>query len=195
MRLLGSGHPTPPAIRLDDALVSLRPPVPQDWHEWAALRQASRAFLTPWEPAWPADTLTRDSFLRRLRRQAIEWHNDQGYAFLTFDAATGRMIGGIGLVNVRRGVAQMATLGYWVGAAYARRGYTGAAVRLVVGFAFRRLNLHRVEASCLPTNEASRALLLKLGFAHEGYARGYLKINGAWRDHLIFGLVRDDWAG
>jgi ribosomal-protein-alanine N-acetyltransferase len=101
-------------------------------------------------------------------------------------------VGGVTLSNVRRGVAQTATLGYWAGAPYARRGHTLRAVRTVCAFAFGKLKLHRMEAACLPSNEASRNLLLKAGFSLEGKARAYLKINGAWRDHLLFGLIQDE---
>ena len=64
-----------------------------------------------------------------------------------------------------------------------------AAVRTVIDFAFRGLGLHRLEAACVLDNEASRRVLLKTGFEHEGTARAYLKINGAWRDHVLFGLT------
>ena len=64
-----------------------------------------------------------------------------------------------------------------------------AAVKAVTRFSFERLGLHRLEAACIPTNEASRAVLAKAGFAQEGLARAYLRINGIWEDHLLFGLV------
>ena len=47
--------------------VVLRTPQTADYTEWANLRERSRAFLTPWEPIWPADDLTRGAFRRRLR--------------------------------------------------------------------------------------------------------------------------------
>ena len=67
------------------------------------------------------------------------------------------------------------------------------AVRGVVGFAFDRVKLHRLEAACLPTNLASRRVLEKSGFRNEGRARAYLKINGEWADHFLFGLVEDEF--
>ena len=88
--------------------------------------------------------------------------------------------------NVRRGVAQDGTLGYWIGKPYARQGFMSAALRLMLGLAFQHLSLHRVEAACLPQNEASAALLRRCGFEQEGLARAYLKIGGEWRDHLLF---------
>ena len=193
IRFLSAGLFQSSAVRLEGRRVMLRPPEVRDWADWAALRARSRAFLTPWEPAWPADTLTRASFSRRVRRQSAEWRDDLTYAFLTFERAGGALIGGLGLGNVRRGVSQTATLGYWVGEPYARHGFTTEAVRLVIGYAFDELDLHRIEASCLPTNQASRALLGKLGFTCEGEARGYLRIEGVWRDHLIYALLREDW--
>ena len=192
IRLFGAGL-LQPAVRLEGEQVWLRPPESGDWSAWVALRGQSRAFLTPWEPAWPADTLTRSSFTRRVRRQMAEWRDDLTYSFLTFDRVGRRLVGGLGLGNVRRGVSQSATLGYWVGEPFARRGYTTEAVSLVLDHGFGQLELHRVEASCLPNNEASRRLLEKLGFTCEGLARGYLRIDGVWRDHLIYALLREDW--
>jgi ribosomal-protein-alanine N-acetyltransferase len=64
-----------------------------------------------------------------------------------------------------------------------------------VSFAFDSLRLHRVEAACLPENQASRRLLLRVGFSEEGYARQYLKINGRWQDHLLFALLDNDPPG
>ena len=59
------------------------------------------------------------------------------------------------------------------------------AVRALVPFAFDALRLHRLEAACIPTNQASIRLLEKTGFTREGYAREYLCINGVWQDHLL----------
>lgn len=186
--LLGS-----PSVKLEGRRVLLRPPAARDWKEWAELRGRSRAFLTPWEPTWPADALARDAFLRRTRRQIQEWRDDEAYSLLVFEKLGGALVGGIGLSNVRRGVAQTATLGYWVGEPYARRGYTSEAAALAVDFGFDQLGLHRVEAACLPTNLPSRGLLEKVGFLQEGYARGYLRIDGAWRDHVLYAMLREDW--
>src|SRR3984885_13678145 len=176
-------------LRLEGAGVRLRPHRNGDFAEWAALRARSRAFLQPWEPTWPSDDLTRGAWRRRLSAYAHDIARGLAYPFLVFRAGDNAMVGGITLSNVRRGVAQMGSIGYWVGQPFTRRGYTVAAVSAVTRFCFGRLGLHRVEAACLPTNEASRAVLLKAGFQHEGLARAYLRINGSWRDHLLFGIL------
>ena len=66
------------------------------------------------------------------------------------------------------------------------------AVGCVLDYAFDTLKLHRVEAACLPSNEASRRLLQKCGFREEGLARQYLKINGRWCDHVTYGILQSD---
>jgi ribosomal-protein-alanine N-acetyltransferase len=171
--------------------VVLRTPQAIDHAEWAALREQSRDFLTPWEPIWPADDLSRSAFRRRIRRYTEDLRTDQSYAFLIFRSNDGRMVGGLTLANVRRGVAQAGSLGYWMGFPYARQGYMTAAVRAVIPFAFSTLRLHRLEAACIPTNSASIRLLENTGFVREGYAREYLCINGIWQDHLLYGRLRD----
>ena len=139
--------------------VSLRVPQSGDHAEWAALRESSRDFLTPWEPTWPEDDLTRGAFRRRLKRYADDQRSDLAYAFLIFRNDDNAMVGGLTLANIRRGVAQAGSIGYWVGAPFARQGYMTAAVRALVPFCFRTLRLHRLEAACIPNNDASVALL------------------------------------
>jgi ribosomal-protein-alanine N-acetyltransferase len=176
-------------LRVDGQGVSLRPPRLGDYAAWSDLRRRSRAFLQPWEPTWPADDLSRAAFRRRLAAYQRDMDLGYGYAFLVFRRDDGELVGGITLSNIRRGVAQMGQIGYWIGQPYARHGHTLSAVRAISGFALGRLGLHRLEAACIPDNEPSRNLLLKAGFEIEGRAQAYLKINGDWRDHLLFGLV------
>jgi len=184
-----------PLPTVDGDGVFLRSPQMSDYGEWAALREASRAFLTPWEPTWPADDLSRGAFRRRLRRYAEDQRTDQSYAFFLFRKSDQALAGGLTLANIRRGVAQAGSLGYWVGEPFARRGLMTGAVQALVPFALNSLRLHRLEAACIPSNTASIRLLEKAGFAREGYAREYLCINGLWQDHLLFGCLSGDRAG
>jgi ribosomal-protein-alanine N-acetyltransferase len=183
----------PPPLRLAAGTLFLRPPERGDWQEWAHLRTESRAFLVPWEPSWTSDALTRAAYRRRLARYAVDWRTDQGYSFFIYRHDGPTLVGGIGLSNVRRGVAETASLGYWVGARFARQGYMTEALGLTLDFAFRSLKLHRVEAACLPSNIPSRGLLGKLGFREEGYALKYLLIDGKWQDHVLFAMLREEW--
>ena len=172
--------------------VHLRPPTSGDYAAWAELRNRSRDHLMPWEPQWSRDELSRSAFRRRLRHYHREIREDQGYAFFLFRDGDETLLGGLTLSNVRRGVTQAASLGYWLGQPYVRRGIMKAAVAAVAPFVFDELKLHRLEAACLPHNQASIRVLQQNGFQNEGLARRYLKIDGQWRDHLLFALLADD---
>lgn len=172
--------------------ITLRPPQALDYEAWAELRNQSREFLMPWEPAWSWDELSRASFRRRIRYYLKDMRDDTGYAFFIFCEEEGSLVGGLTLNNVRRGVTQSCSLGYWTGAPYARQGYMTKGVRAIVPFVFETLRLHRLEAACLPSNLASTRLLEKAGFQREGLARRYLRINGVWQDHLLYAILEHD---
>ncbi len=191
MMLFGREPIDRPDLALESGALLLRPPLLSDYGAWSAEREASRDFLQPWEPAWPADELTRRAFRARLRLYAQDIDRDQAYPFFIVRRADGALLGGVGLTQIRRGAASMATLGYWMGASHAGQGYMRIAVKIVTRFAFTTLQLRRVEAACVPENAASRHLLEKAGFEREGYARQYLEINGQWRDHLLYALLHD----
>ncbi|MCX5481195.1 GNAT family protein [Kaistia geumhonensis] len=192
MEFLRSVVPFQPTPVISTETVTLRSPSMGDYQPWSELRGASRGFLTPWEPVWPVDDLTRPAFRRRLRRYQREIQEATGYPFLVFRTADMALVGGLTLSHVVRGVTQSCSLGYWMGERFAGRGFMTAAVRAVIPFVFDTLRLHRLEAACLPHNAASIRLLEKAGFTREGYARRYLNIDGRWQDHLLFAIVSDD---
>ena len=195
MALLRAATPGDIGPVIETERVVLRAPQMSDYPAWAELRATSRDFLVPWEPLWALDELSRASFRRRVRHYLHDMREDMGYALFVYDTQSPALVGGITLCNVRRGVTQSCTLGYWVGAAHAKQGYMTAAVRAVVPFVFDSLELHRLEAACLPTNTASMRLLKRVGFTREGLARRYLRINGDWRDHVLYALLDTDSRG
>ena len=182
----------PPKLRLAGPRVYIRPPSPSDEAQWLKLRRESKDFLEPYEPAWPRDALSAAAFRRRLKRIQEDWREESAYGFLIFRAEDEALLGGVTVSNVRRGVVQGASIGYWIGAPHSRHGYMFEALQLTLDFCFADLDLHRVEAACLDGNEASRRLLEKSGFRREGVARGYLCIAGRWQDHVTYGLLRQD---
>ena len=179
----------PPVLR--NAAIEMRTPETSDYEAWADLRLRSREFLTPWEPVWPSNDLTRAAFRSRIKRYWRDIENDAAFPFFIFSAGERQLLGALTLSNVRRGVAQAASLGYWIGAPFTRQGLMTSAIGLAMGFAFDHLQLHRIEAACLPSNAASIALLARCGFEREGLAKRYLKIAGLWQDHLLFARLSD----
>ena len=171
----------------------LRAPIAGDWASWADVRRQSKTFLQPWEPTWPPDSLSRGSFRRRIEQAEREAREGTARSFLLLRRDSDTVIGGLTISHIRRGVSQTASLGYWLGEAHTRKGFMTEALTTAIPFAFTELKLHRIEAACLPKNDASRRLLERLGFHEEGRARGYLKIDGRWQDHVLFGLLEEDW--
>src|SRR4030095_13974267 len=125
-----------PEAEIRGKRVLLRHPAMQDYSAWAELRALSRQHLTPWEPQWARDELARSSFRRRLRQVQREVRDDHGYAYFILSEANGTLLGGLNVSNVRRGVAQAASLGYWMGAPHVGRGLMTDAGRAAGGFSF-----------------------------------------------------------
>jgi len=174
---------------IEGRAVHLRHPELSDHEQWSRLRAASAQFLRPWEPVWPRDDLTRPAFRARLRRYGAEIRAGTGYPFFIVRNSDEALLGGITLGNIRRGVAQNGQIGYWIGERFSGNGYMSEAVGLVCEFAFARSGLHRLEAACIPDNGRSIRLLEKNGFEREGVLRAYLKINGQWRDHVLYARI------
>jgi len=182
-------------LRLDGAKIYLTPPVMADYPAWVRLRRENQAYLQPREPSWQAQELTRSHFRWRVRSYKTEARAGHSYAFFIRHQADDRLMGACNLGHIRRGAAQMAGLGYWIGAGFANRGYMSEAVGLVCDYGFGVLGLNRIEAACMIDNHASVQVLLKNNFREEGRARHYLKINGVWADHRLFALCRQDVIG
>jgi ribosomal-protein-alanine N-acetyltransferase len=142
--------------------------------------------LAPWEPVWPSDFLTLEYWQSATRRAVGEARQDWAHRFIAFrQAGPEKMIASINLNNIVRGVFGAAHLGYSVDAGEEGAGIGTEAVGAVVDFAFATLRLHRIMANYQPSNERSARLLRRLGFVPEGFARDYLFIAGAWRDHVL----------
>ena len=108
---------------------------------------------------------------------------DRSYPFIIFRESDGAMIGGITLANVRRGIVQAGTIGYWVGQPHADRGYMTTSAAGAAAVAVRRTQPAPHRGRLHPSNAPSIRVLEKCGFSREGLARRYLCINGVWQDH------------
>lgn len=174
--------------------ITLRSPRLRDYGDWVALRKASRAHLTRWENVWSDNDLSLAAFRRRLRVWERQRRKASGLCLFIRRMDDDQLIGGVTLSNIRFGAARTGVVGYWIGAPFVRQGYGRLAVDEAVIHGFESIGLNRIEAACQPENHASGKLLQSLGFQLEGRARGYLRINGEWRDHDIYALIESDWA-
>lgn len=182
-------------VRIETERMTLRLPAHSDYRAWAMLRDESRDFLIPWEPTWSEDHLTRRAFTNRVYWAARAAAGGTALPVFLIRREDQALLGALTLDNIRRGPAQAGTMGYWIGARFARNGYMREAIRAAVHYAFSELDLSRVEAACLPENTASRGVLEKSGFKYEGVAQSYLQINGRWRNHVLYANLRADRRG
>lgn len=179
-----SRQPEPPVLYGQQLM--LRLPRFRDFDQWHALRRESRSFLQPWEPSWRAEDMTERAFRQRVIRNEQEFVTGMAVPLFLFHTQTEDLLGGITIGLIRRGAAQSCMIGYWMGERHAGKGHMFAALELAIPYMFGALELHRIEAACIPDNVNSLRLLKKAGFEQEGLLRDYLKINGEWRDHLLF---------
>ncbi|MDA0720266.1 GNAT family N-acetyltransferase [Yoonia sp.] len=182
-------------VRIETERLTLRAPMHTDFRPWAALRQASADFLTPWEPSWASDHLSRRGFTNRVYWAQRSIAQGSALPLFLFRRSDDALLGAITLDHIKRGPAQSGITGYWIGAPFARQGYMREAVQAVVHHAFTVLDLSRVEAGCLPENTPSRRLLEQCGYKYEGVAQSYLQINGRWRNHVLYANLRHDRRG
>ena len=182
-------------VRIETERLTLRQPIHADFRPWVALRQSSEDYLVPWEPRWSEDHLSRKAFTNRVYWAQRSINSGSAMPLFLVRREDDALMGAITLDNIRRGPAQSATLGYWTGQTYARQGYMREAILAVVHHAFTRMDLSRVEAACLPGNQASRGLLERCGFKYEGVAQSYLQIDGRWRSHVLYASLRGDRRG
>jgi ribosomal-protein-alanine N-acetyltransferase len=164
----------------------IRPVQPQDSEELAALYDANRDFLAPFEPIRPPEFFTADGQRERLERQLAE--DTHPFVILDGDAIAGT----INLFNIHREALQSGTIGYWVDHARNGRGLATAAVGEMLEYAFDELDLHRVEAATLVDNTTSQRVLEKNGFERIGLARQFLRIDAEWQDFFLFQRLADD---
>ena len=174
--------------------VELRTPRYSDYEQWRDLREGSKAFLELWEPKRGNDFFKRHAFNNRVKWAKKSAKTDQAYQFFIFDKFQ-TLLGSITIENIRKGPSDAATLGYWLGRQHTGKGFMREAVLNMVDFAFNRLKISRLEAATLPENTSSRRLLEKVGFKYEGVGQSYLQINGRWRNHVLYGLLRNDRRG
>ncbi len=178
-------------MQLRSGRVGLRPLASSDARAWNEVRRRNAEWLRPWEATVPpGDTSAPRTFralVRDLRRQARE-HRALPFAVTVDDVFAGQVT----VTNIVGGSARWAQVGYWVDRRYAGQNVIPTAVALVVDYCLLELGLHRIEVAIRPENTASLRVVEKLGFTEVGYAKGYLHIDGDWRDHRLFALTREE---
>ena len=171
----------------------LRLTIPEagDAEAMAAYFDANRDHLGPWSPPQPREIADAAFWRSRLPTFADDFRRDAAlrFALFPFEGDTRSIVGTANFTQIFRGPFQACYLGYSIGRAYEGRGLMREALEAGIAYVFGEMHLHRIMANYVPTNERSGRLLRRLGFVVEGYARDYLYIDGAWRDHVLTALT------
>ncbi len=171
----------------------LRPISAKDARAWREVRARNAEWLKRWDATAPPEAEPRmqtfSSMVAAMRRSARA--GTQMPFAIEYD---GSFVGQITVNNVIRGSAQFASVGYWIDQRVAGRGLMPRAVALVIDHCFRSAGLHRIEVAIRPENHASLRVVDKLEIPLVGLAPGYLHIDGDWRDHLLFGITKEQAA-
>ncbi|SEM71152.1 GNAT family N-acetyltransferase [Paenibacillus sp. OV219] len=155
----------------------------------------NREALIEWEPARSKEYYTLDVQKRFILDDLHGVRSGQiaKFWFSESDQPGAPLLGTVTLNNIVKGAFQSCHLGYRTDAAVRGKGYMTEALAQVISYAWKELNLHRIEANIMPRNAASLKVVEKLGFKHEGVARDYLRINGKWEDHIHMVLLNQAW--
>lgn len=179
-----------PPVHLESDRLFLRMGGALDVPEILRYYTDNRDHLAPFDPARPAEFYTERFWREQVQRNDVEYQTDQSLRlFLFAHEAPARILGVVNFTSIVRGVSQSCNLGYALAAEAVGKGYLTEILPVALGFVFETVRLHRVQANYMPHNERSGALLKRLGFVVEGYARDYLYINGVWRDHVLTSMT------
>ncbi|AOY90736.1 alanine acetyltransferase [Cupriavidus sp. USMAA2-4] len=150
---------------------------------------ANRAHLKPWEPLRPRSFYTLQSIQNRLEAMERQMEAESALHLLLFRRDSGQLIGDCNFTNIVRGPFQACHLGFSIARDCEGQGLMRECLATAIEYVFGELGLHRIMANYRPENERSARLLTGLRFEREGIARAYLKLNGAWADHVLTSLI------
>jgi [ribosomal protein S5]-alanine N-acetyltransferase len=178
-------------LRLDTPRLVLREPEDADAPALLAYATRNEARFARWEPDHVDELAHHVRWVRWRREESAAQH---GLGMLALDRSVpDALVGIVNLYGITGNASYSAMLGYSLDGAYEGKGFAREAIGAVIAYAFETVNLHRLTANYHPANERSGALLRRLGFVVEGYARDMLYLRGTWRDHVLTSLTNPNW--
>ncbi|MEK7355597.1 MAG: GNAT family protein [Bdellovibrionota bacterium] len=172
----------------------VRPLRLEDFEAWREAHASMRGAQNSWDlGAKPAKFLTMTEFKKMLATQRKQRESDTFYSMAVFDAA-GRLVGGVSIMEVSRGISQTAYLGYRIFNDYWGQGFGKEAVKAVLDIGFRDVKLHRIEAGIEPRNRRSHALAKSLGLRREGLKKRALYLRGDWIDITMYTATCEEFG-
>ncbi|GAA0123940.1 MAG: GNAT family N-acetyltransferase [Clostridium argentinense] len=169
---------------LEGENIYLKVLTPQDSEQILNYYVKNREYLTPFEPLRDESFYTLEEQTASLIESYKQFIKGQAVHFGIYK--DGKFIGRIKINNIVMGVFRNAFIGYSIDENEQGKGYMKEAVKLAIDYAYDELELHRIEASTMVSNEKSQRVLKSCGFQELGVSKEYLYIDGKWQDHIIF---------
>ncbi|KPX14323.1 MULTISPECIES: GNAT family N-acetyltransferase [Pseudomonas syringae group] len=167
----------------------LRALTSDDFELISRYENVNRGHLQRWEPLRDEQYFTSESARKRVQQQCESMQAGGSIFFLLLEPDSGELLGRCNYTNIVKGVFQACNLGFSLAESAQGRGIMKKSLQITNSYCFEQVGLNRVMANHLPSNARSERLLQSLGFEKEGYARAYLKIAGAWEDHILRSLI------
>jgi len=186
---------TPQQVFEQDEDIILRTAEPMDGKLISDYFIANREHLREWEPVREEAFFTESGWTQKLIKLNELHKMGLGYYMIITESETGQMLGTISFSNISRFPFYACNVGYSLGKEAQGRGVMTRALRMAVNYMFSIQNLHRIMAGYMPRNKRSEAVLHRVGFIKEGFAKDYLLINGRWEDHNLTSLINENWKG
>jgi RimJ/RimL family protein N-acetyltransferase len=130
----------------------------------------------------------------RIAKRSANEKDDLGFAIETLDDPP-VLVGRIWLSTAgARPKDRWATAGIAIGREYIGRGYGTDAMRVIVGYGFREMGLHRIQLGVVSFNLAGIRAYQKAGFVEEGRHRESVLHDGHWYDDVLMSILDHEWA-
>jgi [ribosomal protein S5]-alanine N-acetyltransferase len=177
-------------LTLNTKRLRIKLPSEEDAADLCRLAQDNRNYFSRATPSPSADFYTLRYWQDRIQIDLEEYRNQSALKLvLRLEHENAPVIGTVAYTNIVRGVFQACRLGYKIDQAHTGKGLMSEALECTNAYVFDVLDLHRIEANYMPSNNASARILERLGFCKEGFAKDYLFLDGKWQDHVLTSLT------
>ncbi|KIL36333.1 alanine acetyltransferase [Cohnella kolymensis] len=153
--------------------------------------EMNRGYLSEWFP-WVPNTKnaehTKTFIENELRRFA---HNNGVSTGIFYE---NKYIGNISIHEINWN-SKLSSIGYWISSEYQGLGIVTTCCRELLNYAFETLGLNKIEIRARTDNVRSSAIPIRLGFKQEGILRQVDYNNDRYYDHVVYGLLKDEWRG
>jgi ribosomal-protein-alanine N-acetyltransferase len=131
--------------------------------------------------------------IERVAKIVSSYENNEFCYWAIELKASGELIGEIDLYNFDKDT-ENCEVSYSIGYNWWNQGYGTEALRAVVEFGFRHMNIHKISAAHNTDNPASGKIMGKVGMVQEGIIRHMIRNSKyQYKDCAVWGILQEDY--